>query len=160
GDRPRQALARPHSSVVPAGRGLTQRKHLQRRSSATIERAASTTTASERRPMPPSPISMVWLPSVTVVAACLALPLTGPPPAAAAPLEGVPAFGHVFLIVGENASVSEITPRHAPYITGTLRPGGAWLTRYFALADGSLADYAAMVSGQFVRCERNNDFSF
>ena len=26
--------------------------------------------------------------------------------------------------------------------------------------DGSLADYAAMVSGQFVRCEHNNDFSF
>src|SRR5262249_23582591 len=73
---------------------------------------------------------------------------------------GVPAFGHVFLIVGENASFSEITRRHAPYVTGTLIPHGAWLTHYFALTDGSLGDYAAMVSGQFVRCESNNDFSF
>jgi hypothetical protein len=80
--------------------------------------------------------------------------------AAAASLDGVPAFGHTFLIVGENTSVGEVTPRHAPYITGTLRPNAAWLSRYFALTDGSLGDYAAMVSGQFVRCERNDDFSF
>ena len=72
----------------------------------------------------------------------------------------MPAFGHVFLIVGENTSISEITPRHAPFITGTLRPQSAWLTRYFALTDGSLGDYAAIVSGQFVRCERDDDFSF
>jgi len=92
--------------------------------------------------------------------ACLAASLNTAGPAAAAPLDGVPAFGHVFLIVGENASSSEVTPQHAPYITLTLRPQGVWLTRYFALTDGSLGDYAAMVSGQFVRCERDNDFSF
>jgi hypothetical protein len=98
---------------------------------------------------------------LTVVAfvLCAALSL-GAPASRAASLDGVPAFGHVFLIVGENASVSEVTPRHAPYITGTLIPRAAWLTRYFALTDGSLGDYAAMVSGQFVRCERNDDFSF
>jgi hypothetical protein len=93
---------------------------------------------------------LAWL-----VIGVVASPAAGP----AAP-DGVPAFGHVFLIVGENASFSEITPRHAPYVTGTLRPAGAWLTRYSGLADGSLANYAAMVSGQFVRCENNNDFSF
>jgi hypothetical protein len=95
-----------------------------------------------------------------VVAGCLVAAAIAPAAGGAGALDGVPAFGRVFLIVGENASYSEITPRHAPYVTGTLRPRGAWLTRYFALTDGSLGDYAAMVSGQFVRCERNNDFSF
>ena len=95
-----------------------------------------------------------------LIAVWLAFGAVGSRAAPPAALDGVPAFGHVFLIVGENASFSEITPRHAPYVTGALRPGGAWLTRYSALADGSLANYAAMVSGQFVRCENNNDFSF
>ena len=68
-------------------------------------------------------------------AAGLAVAATAGGAHAAAP---TPRFGHVFLIVGENASFSEITPRHAPYITGTLRPAGAWLTHYSGLADGSL----------------------
>ena len=98
--------------------------------------------------------------AVRVLLASAAIVALVPAAARPASFDSVPAFGHVFLIVGENASFSEITPRHAPYVTGTLRPGGAWLTRYSALADGSLANYAAMVSGQFVRCENNNDFSF
>ena len=93
-------------------------------------------------------------------AACLTLYTVGAGAAPPGSLEGVPAFGHVFLIVGENTSLSEVTARRAPYVTGTLRPAGAWLTRYSALADGSLANYVGMVSGQFVRCENNNDFSF
>jgi hypothetical protein len=36
------------------------------------------------------------------------------PPARAA----VPRFGDVFLIVGENTSYEQITPRHAPFLTG------------------------------------------
>ncbi len=92
--------------------------------------------------------------------ACLALGLVAPGAATAASPDGIPSFGHVFLIVGENTSIKQVTPKHAPYITGTLIPHGAWLTHYSGLTDGSLGDYAAMVSGQFVRCERNNDFSF
>jgi hypothetical protein len=98
--------------------------------------------------------------AVLVVCASLTVGALAPRAAGAASLDGVPAAGHVFVIVGENTSAGEITARHAPYISGTLRPSAAWLTRYYALSDGSLADYAAMVSGQFVRCERNNDFSF
>jgi hypothetical protein len=98
--------------------------------------------------------------AVLVVCASLAIGALAPRAVRAASLDGVPAAGHVFVIVGENTSAGEITARHAPYISGTLRPSAAWLTRYYALSDGSLADYAAMVSGQFVRCERNNDFSF
>ena len=60
--------------------------------------------------------------AVPVLLAWLAIGAVAPSAARPAALDGVPAFGHVFLIVGENTSVSEITPRHAPYITGTLRP--------------------------------------
>src|SRR3954470_194657 len=96
---------------------------------------------------------------VVVVALCAGLILgaIAARPAPAASLDGVPAFGHTFLVVGENTSASEVTRRHAPYITRGLRPQAAWLSRYFALTDGSLGDYAAMVSGQCVRCERNDD---
>ena len=100
--------------------------------------------------------------SVVALALCAALAIgaLAPRSAGAASLDGVPAFGHVFLIVGENTSINQVTPKHAPYITRTLIPQGAWLTHYSALTDGSLGDYAAMVSGQFVRCESNDDFSF
>ena len=70
----------------------------------------------------------------------------------------VPRFGHVFLIVGENTSAGQITPRHAPFITGRLEPAGARLTNYHSFTkSSSLGEYVAMVSGQFTRCEANND---
>ena len=59
----------------------------------------------------------------------------------AAGLERVPAFGHLFVVVGENTSASEVTRARMPYLTGTIRPRSAWLTRYFALTDGSLGNY-------------------
>jgi hypothetical protein len=72
------------------------------------------------------------------------------PPARAA----VPRFGHVFLIVGENTSYEQITPRHAPFLNETVKPQGAWLAndRSF-VTSSSLGEYVAMVSGQFTRCE-------
>lgn len=71
--------------------------------------------------------------------------------------EGVPAFGHVFEIVGENTSLSQIKPRHAPYLTGTLKPNAAWLRDYHSLHHtSSLGDYIGMTSGQFTHCEANN----
>ena len=74
--------------------------------------------------------------------------------------EGVPGFGHVFVIVGENTSASQVTAARAPYLMNSIRPRAAWLTRYFALTDASLGNYVGMLSGQFTRCEANNDFSF
>jgi hypothetical protein len=38
--------------------------------------------------------------------------------------DGVPALHHVVLIVGENTSFGQITPAHAPYLTGTVKPAG------------------------------------
>ncbi|MEA2310204.1 MAG: hypothetical protein QOE28_172 [Solirubrobacteraceae bacterium] len=78
-------------------------------------------------------------------------------PAASASAASVPRFGHVFVIVGENTSYSEVTAAHAPYITGTLRPRGAWLTNHHTFPkSSSLGQYIAMVSGQFTSCEANN----
>jgi hypothetical protein len=69
----------------------------------------------------------------------------------------VPRFGHVFLIVGENTSYSQITAKRAPYMTRTLRREGAWLANYRTFTkSSSLGQYIAMVSGQFTRCEANN----
>jgi phosphatidylinositol-3-phosphatase len=78
--------------------------------------------------------------------------------AAAAPqrTEGVPAFGHVFVIVGENTSLSQVTPTHAPYLSSSLKPMSAWMTHYFAFNSSSLGQYVGMMSGQFTRCEKNN----
>lgn len=78
-------------------------------------------------------------------------------PSTRATSEGVPSFGHVYEIVGENTSLSQITARHAPYLTGTLKPQAAWLRDYHSLRHtSSLGDYIGLTSGQFTRCEANN----
>jgi len=77
--------------------------------------------------------------------------------AAASPggqLEGVPSFGHVFLIVGENKELTRIDATSAPYMVGTLKPSSAWLTNYYALTHFSEANYVGMTSGQYTRCEQ------
>jgi phosphatidylinositol-3-phosphatase len=68
--------------------------------------------------------------------------------------EGVPAFNHVFVIVGENTELGQINKSDAPFLTGTVEPNAAWLTNYFAVTHFSEANYAAMTSGQFTRCEQ------
>jgi hypothetical protein len=68
--------------------------------------------------------------------------------------EGVPPFGHVFLIIGENTDYSHVTSTNAPYLTETIRPQSAWLTNYYAATHWSQANYVALVTGQFTRCEQ------
>ncbi len=75
-------------------------------------------------------------------------------------LEHVPRFGHVFLIIGENTSLSQDSARTTPYLALHLKPSGAWLTNYFGIHGGSLSDYVAMTSGQFRRCDANDDFPY
>jgi hypothetical protein len=61
----------------------------------------------------------------------------------------IPRFGHEFLIVGENTSYEQITPAHAPFLTGTVKAQGAWLTNMHSFVkSSSLGQYIAMVSGQ------------
>ncbi len=73
---------------------------------------------------------------------------------AAATQEGVPAFGHVFLIIGENTDYSALDMSNAPFLMGTVRPNSAWFTSYFAATHWSEANYVALVSGQYNACEQ------
>src|SRR5215475_11963467 len=70
--------------------------------------------------------------------------------------ENVPSFGHVFLIIGENTTYSHLTSTNAPYLMNKLRPRAAWLTNYYAATHWSQANYVAMVTGQFNRCQQKD----
>jgi hypothetical protein len=64
----------------------------------------------------------------------------------------------MFLVIGENTSYEQITRAHAPFLTGVVRPQGAWLTNdHSFVKSSSLGEYIAMLSGQYTRCEANND---
>src|SRR5438270_4272113 len=86
---------------------------------------------------------------LALVLVCCGVPAT----AAAA----VPRLQRLVLIVGENTSFRQITPAHAPYLTGTVKPAAAWMTNYHPFTrSSSLGEYIAMLSGQFTKCEANN----
>jgi hypothetical protein len=68
----------------------------------------------------------------------------------------VPAFGHVFLIIGENTTYSHLKTANAPFLMGTVRPHAAWLSNYYAAAHWSQANYVALVTGQFTGCEQHD----
>jgi hypothetical protein len=91
------------------------------------------------------------------IAACAGLLAAGSAPGSAAtgPVN-VPRFGHVFVIVGENTRYSHLTMANAPYLLGTIRPASAWLTEYYAATHWSQANYVALTSGQFTRCEQQD----
>jgi hypothetical protein len=46
--------------------------------------------------------------------------------------EGVPRFGHVFVIIGENTNYQHLTPTNAPYLMTTIRPASGWFDNYYA----------------------------
>jgi hypothetical protein len=70
--------------------------------------------------------------------------------------EGVPQFGNVFVIIGENTEITQLTKKNAPYLLGTVKPESAWLTNYWATTHYSEANYVAMTSGQFTPCEQKD----
>jgi hypothetical protein len=76
------------------------------------------------------------------------------PPKAGGSGEGVPRFGHVFLIVGENTDYQHLTQTNAPYLMTTIRPSSAWFENYAAATHWSQANYVALTSGQFTACEQ------
>jgi phosphatidylinositol-3-phosphatase len=94
---------------------------------------------------------------VRVVLACvvgaLALGVCAAPVRAAGS-EGVPGFGHVFVIIGENTELGQVNKSNAPYLLGDVKPRSAWLTNYFAVTHFSEANYAAMTSGQYTNCQQ------
>jgi hypothetical protein len=76
--------------------------------------------------------------------------------AVVSPMEGVPSLGNVFVIVGENTTYSHLKMSNAPYLLGTLRPRAAWLSQYYGTTHWSQANYVAMTSGQFTKCEQHD----
>ena len=68
--------------------------------------------------------------------------------------EGVPTFGHVFLIIGENTGYSQVNMNNAPFLLGTVQPESAWLTNYYAVTHYSESNYIAITSGQFTACQQ------
>src|SRR3989454_12573140 len=80
--------------------------------------------------------------------------VSGTPAGAAVKIEGVPSFGHVFVIMGENTELGQINTQDAPYLLNTVKPQSAWLTSYFALTHFSEANYVGMMSGQFTSCQQ------
>jgi hypothetical protein len=62
----------------------------------------------------------------------------------------------VFLIIGENTTYSHLDATNAPYLMTNIRPRSAWLTDYRAATHWSEANYIALTSGQFTRCEQQD----
>ena len=92
----------------------------------------------------------------SAVAALLLLAALPVPGSARRSTEGVPGFGHVFLIIGENTDYSHLKITNAPYLMSTIRPQSAWLANYYAATHWSQANYVALVTGQFTRCEQQD----
>src|ERR1700735_1500399 len=81
------------------------------------------------------------------------VPVLVSPASASTSTSTVPSFGHVFVIVGENKSLFQLSSSNAPYIMNTLKHESAWFTNYNDVTQGSLADYVALSSGQFAPCQ-------
>jgi len=87
-----------------------------------------------------------------VAAIATACTIVAPVPSQAA--NGVPTFRHVFVIVGENTSLSQLTMKNATYQLGQIKPNSAWLADYWCISHYSTSNYVAMTSGQFLPCHQ------
>jgi phosphatidylinositol-3-phosphatase len=93
---------------------------------------------------------------LTVAVTATLMALIAAPVSASGGAEGVPALGHVFVIMGENTQLSQLNTGNAPYLLNTLMPASASLTNYWATTHYSEANYVAMTSGQFTQCEQKD----
>jgi hypothetical protein len=60
--------------------------------------------------------------------------------ASASNSDGVPRFGRVFVIIGENTDYQRVTTTNAPYLMTTLRPASAWFANYYGATHWSQAN--------------------
>ena len=51
-------------------------------------------------------------------------------PASASGVPDLRQTPHVYLIIGENTEITQVNKSNAPYLSGSLKPQGAWLTTY------------------------------
>ena len=142
------SMERVRDDMAPVSAGLSQLADSQRivqivfrRHRATLVRAARSGRGGEgqavrRRSVVSASVAGMrraarwrWFLGVSAVGLVAGAGLLAPG-ARASGLEGVPAFGHVFVIVGENQGLNRLTPARSPYLTGTVKPRSAFLTRY------------------------------
>lgn len=67
-----------------------------------------------------------------------------------ADIEGVPVVPRVYVIIGENTKLNQLTIHKLPYLMGTLAPQSAVLANYWALTHYSLPNYIGLHSGQWL----------
>ena len=67
---------------------------------------------------------------LTVAVAAVALAALAQVSAAGGGAEGVPRFGHVFVIIGENTDYQHLTATNAPYLMTSIRPSAARSDRW------------------------------
>lgn len=97
--------------------------------------------------MPPGLHRKTLAPAVLAALAAFAITLTVSSRPASVQAAGTPPLDHVFVIVMENHSYSEVIGSpSAPYIN-SLANSGAVATNYFAVAHPSLPNYIALTSG-------------
>jgi phospholipase C len=85
--------------------------------------------------------------AAVLLTAILALPVTAG--LAAAPLEGLPHYDHVFVLVEENESIGNTYGPASPDVyLKSLAKSGAFADHYYATGHVSLDNYIAMISGQ------------
>ena len=60
------------------------------------------------------------------------------------------------MIIGENTDYDHVTTTNAPYLETIVRPRSAWMDDYYAATHWSQANYVALVTGQFTRCEQQD----
>jgi hypothetical protein len=101
-------------------------------------------------------LSDLWLTSISALVAALFAIVPAKAQTESLTQERIPRFGRVFLIIGENTTYDHVNPTNAPYLMNTIRPNSAWLTQYFAATHWSQANYVALVSGQFTKCEQQD----
>ena len=95
---------------------------------------------------------------ITIAAAALTvavIPLAAGSAQATDPTSATtPALDNVFVIVGENTSLSQLDMKDAPYELGTIKPNSAWFSDYWGISHYSTSNYVAMTSGQFLPCHQ------
>ena len=91
---------------------------------------------------------------IVAVVVVMLVAVIGGSTAAPAGAVSAPSRPHVYLIIGENTELTQVDKNNAPYLLGTLKPQGRWLTNYFALTHFSEANYIGMTAGQFNHCQQ------
>jgi len=67
-----------------------------------------------------------------LLALALAAAVAALPAAAGSRIEGVPAFGPVFVLIGEDTDYQHVDATDSPFMMNNLRPRSAWFTNYYA----------------------------